>query len=66
MAMSNNNSNASGDWDRIFLRSDKINYQKVTFKNRYGIELVEDLYDNLGKIPFDRIEEFLNKYLLNR
>lgn len=31
-------------WDKTFALSDKVNHKKVTFKNRYGIELVGDLY----------------------
>jgi uncharacterized protein len=31
-------------WDKTFLLSDKVDYQKVTFKNRYGITLAGDLY----------------------
>ena len=46
------NSNQSGSdtmqlttsWDKTFPKSDKVDHQKVTFKNRYGITLVGDLY----------------------
>ncbi len=31
-------------WDKTFPKSDKVNVQKVSFKNRYGITLVGDLY----------------------
>lgn len=31
-------------WDKTFPKSDKVDHQKVTFKNRYGITLVGDLY----------------------
>ncbi len=31
-------------WDKTFAKSEKIQTQKVRFKNRYGIELVGDLY----------------------
>ncbi|HEX8412981.1 MAG TPA: alpha/beta hydrolase, partial [Sphingomicrobium sp.] len=31
-------------WDKVFPRSDKVEHQKVTFTNRYGITLVGDLY----------------------
>jgi len=34
----------TNDWDKTFAKSDKVNVQKVSFKNRYGIELVGDLY----------------------
>lgn len=32
------------EWDKTFTKSDKIEHQKVTFKNRYGITLAADLY----------------------
>ena len=32
-------------WDKVFAKSDKVDVKKVTFKNRFGIELVGDLYD---------------------
>lgn len=31
-------------WDKTFAKSDKVNHQKVTFSNRYGITLAADLY----------------------
>ena len=31
-------------WDKTFPKSDKVNVQKVEFKNRFGITLVGDLY----------------------
>ncbi|ALN83706.1 hypothetical protein LC55x_0401 [Lysobacter capsici] len=31
-------------WDKVFPKSDKVDHRKVTFKNRYGITLVADLY----------------------
>ncbi len=36
-------------WDKTFTQSDKVDHRKVTFKNRYGITLVADLY-----LPKDR------------
>ena len=33
------------DWDTVFPKSDKVNHEKVTFTNRYGIKLVADLYE---------------------
>ena len=39
----------SSDWDKTFPRSAKVDHQKVTFKNRYGITLSGDLY-----LPKDR------------
>ena len=32
------------DWDKTFPKSDRVDHQKVTFKNRYGITLAADLY----------------------
>ncbi len=34
----------NSNWDKTFKKSDKVNVQKVSFKNRYGITLVGDLY----------------------
>src|SRR5215211_8277734 len=34
----------SSTWDKTFPKSDQVDHQKVTFKNRYGISLVGDLY----------------------
>ena len=34
----------NSDWDKTFKKSDKVNVRKVSFKNRYGITLVGDLY----------------------
>lgn len=36
--------NMSEKWDKVFPKSDKVDHQKVTFKNRYGITLAGDLY----------------------
>lgn len=41
-------------WDKKFPQSDKVNHRKVTFKNRFGIELAADLYEpkkNTGAAP---------------
>lgn len=32
------------EWDKTFIKSNKVNHKKVTFKNRYGIELAADMY----------------------
>ncbi|CBW27968.1 conserved hypothetical lipoprotein [Halobacteriovorax marinus SJ] len=34
----------TNEWDKTFAKSDKVEHRKVTFKNRYGITLVGDLY----------------------
>ena len=57
----------SDKWDKTFAKSDKVTHQKVTFKNRYGITLVGDLYQpenasgKLGAIvvcgPFGAVKE---------
>lgn len=42
------------EWDKTFPKSEKINHKKVIFHNRYGINLVADLYepkDAKGKLP---------------
>lgn len=31
-------------WDKVFPHSDKVEHSKITFHNRYGIELAADLY----------------------
>ena len=37
------------EWDKVFAKSDKVDVKKVTFKNRFGIELVGDLYEPKNK-----------------
>lgn len=61
--------NAKEKWDKVFHKSDKVNIEKVTFKNRFGIELAGDLYtpktmnkdDKLSAIaisgPFGAVKE---------
>lgn len=44
----------TGNWDKTFPKSDKVNIEKVHFKNRFGIELTGDLYtpkEIKGKLP---------------
>lgn len=43
---------AENTWDKTFPKSENVNIEKVQFKNRYGIELVGDLY-----IPKNIIKE---------
>ncbi|MEN3110203.1 alpha/beta hydrolase [Uliginosibacterium paludis] len=41
-------------WDKTFPRSNKVNHRKLSFRNRYGITLVGDLYlpkAARGKLP---------------
>lgn len=40
---------ADSAWDKTFAKSDRVDHQKVSFVNRYGIALVGDLY-----LPKDR------------
>lgn len=74
-ADNNSGTNNTGDssmtleqkWDKTFPQSDKVNHQKVTFQNRYGITLAADLYipkQNSGKMaaiavsgPFGAVKE---------
>ncbi len=37
------------EWDKTFPQSDKVEHQKVTFVNRYGITLAADMYIPKGK-----------------
>ncbi len=42
------------EWDKTFPKSDKVNHQKVTFVNHFGITLAADMYtpgDAQGKLP---------------
>ena len=42
------------EWDKVFPLSEKVNHQKVTYKNHFGITLVADVYipkDANGKLP---------------
>ena len=44
----------SMQWDKTFPKSEKVDHQKVTFRNRYGITLAADLYvpkNAKGKLP---------------
>ena len=55
----NNNENMSTltltrEWDKTFPKSELVNHSKVTFHNRYGIELAADMYvpkNAEGKLP---------------
>ncbi|MEO4001409.1 alpha/beta hydrolase [Mesorhizobium sp. CAU 1732] len=46
--------NMSDEWDKVFPRSERVDHEKVTFKNRYGITLTGDLY-----LPKDRADNRL-------
>ena len=46
--------NLEKSWDKVFPQSNKVNHQKVTFVNRYGITLAADMYtpkNYSGKLP---------------
>lgn len=46
--------NFTQEWDKTFALSEQVEHKKVTFKNRYGITLVGDLYTPkgaTGKLP---------------
>ena len=46
--------NLCKNWDKVFPKSEKVEHEKVTFHNRYGITLAADLYKPLnaeGKLP---------------
>ena len=41
-------------WDKTFPQSERVNHSKITFHNRYGIELAADMYvpkDAAGRLP---------------
>lgn len=44
----------TGEWDKTFSKSEKVDHRKVSFKNRYGITLAADLYQ-----PKDRDDKRL-------
>lgn len=50
-----NMAQAKDNWDKTFPKSDKVKVEKVSFKNRFGITLVGDLYTpknlNTEKLP---------------
>jgi hypothetical protein len=33
------------EWDKVFPKSEKVNHEKITFTNRYGITLVADKFE---------------------
>lgn len=43
----------TSSWDKVFPKSDNVDHQKVSFRNRYGITLAGDLYlpKNRGATP---------------
>ena len=55
------------EWDKTFAKSDKVDQEKITFHNRYGITLAADLYrpkNAAGKLaalavcgPFGAVKE---------
>ena len=46
--------NLTREWDKTFPQSELVSHSKVTFHNRYGIELAADMYvpkDAAGRLP---------------
>jgi len=46
--------NLTQEWDKTFPKSELVNHSKVTFHNRYGIELAADMYvpkNAEGRLP---------------
>ncbi len=46
--------NLTPEWDKTFPKSELVNHSKVTFHNRYGIELAADMYvpkNTEGRFP---------------
>ena len=49
-----NKLNLTQEWDKTFQKSELVDHCKVTFHNRYGIELAADMYvpkDASGRLP---------------
>ena len=44
MQKSMNTTTSKVEWDKTFPKSESVKHEKITFKNRYGIELTADLY----------------------
>lgn len=63
----NTNMNITKEWDKTFPKSKKVSHEKVSFKNRFGITLVADMYKPVapeGKLraiavsgPFGAVKE---------
>ena len=49
--------NLTQEWDKTFPKSDKVEHKKVTFSNRYGIELAADMY-----VPIDNLQLRIDNY----
>ena len=47
--------NLTQEWDKVFPKSGKVTHSKITFHNRYGVTLADDLYipknTDGGKLP---------------
>ena len=43
------------EWDKTFPKSEKVSHRKVTFRNRYGIELAADMYTPLTAHEGERL-----------
>lgn len=41
-------------WDKIFPKSNTVTHQKVSFNNRYGINIVADLYMPASRLVIDK------------
>lgn len=63
----NTNMNITKEWDKTFPKSEKVSHEKVSFKNRFDITLVADMYKPVaseGKLraiavsgPFGAVKE---------
>ncbi len=50
-----NDNNITTQWDKTFRKSNKVAHAKVTFRNRYGITLVADMYTPLTASTAQRL-----------
>ena len=46
--MKEEKSNLESIWDKTLSKNNKVNYEKVTFHNCYGITFVADMYKSIN------------------
>ena len=47
------------EWDKVFLRSDRVDHKKATFHNRYGITLAAGILPAIAVCgPFGAVKEY--------
>ena len=51
------------EWDKTFPKSDKVDHNKVTFHNRYGITLAADMYTDRSVQSRNSAAVFTHRHL---